>query len=150
MNLTGRLRGFSPNALGERVISLLSPAIIRHEVLTGGEDLKAEMVKRVPRETGELEGEIVVRPMRTGPGVFVAGIGVPADSPAIVKAFATEYPETVPNWTHRGVPGNPTTNWPAKSKQGATMPWARQSVLVRKNGIMRKWRQQVAQRLRRR
>lgn len=134
--------------VGQALASRLAGGVLRTEVLAGGKELAEEMRKRVPRETGELESEIVVRPLRQGPGVFAAGVGVPADSPAHLKAVMTEY-DLYPSHNPRGEPGRPRTRWPAKSKAGATMPWARQSVLIRRRFILRRWRVGIAKALRR-
>lgn len=144
MNLTAKLRG-SKDAVLDRVMSLMAPAVVRAEVLDGGEILADEMRRRVPRETGELEGEIVAHPLRAPPGQFFVNVGVPESSPAIEKARATEFG----TWNYGvGTPQNPKTRWAAKSKPGAVMPWARTSVLARKTDIIRRWRNGLAARAR--
>lgn len=127
--------------------NVLSAAVLRTEVWEGGTALEEEMRRRVPRETGELEDAIQkVRGKQTRTLVTM-GVGVPASHPAIHKAWATEFG----TWNYTvGRPEAPKTNWPAKSKAGATMPWARTSVLVLKTSLIRNWRRRIARRLKNR
>jgi hypothetical protein len=77
----------------------------------------------VPRKSGQLETEVVV----FYDGDLPTGVGVPATSPSIDAAFATEYG----SWNFDvGGPGSPKTDWPTKSKPTAAMPWLRTSALV--------------------
>jgi hypothetical protein len=76
--------------------------------------------ENVPRETGELEDEIVVLDKYQNGGVVEKGVGVPDSSPAIHKAWATEFG----TWNYGvGTPEVPKLDWPAKSKSTAMMPW---------------------------
>lgn len=104
----------------------------RAEMLDHGTKLiKTEAVRLVPRETGELQGEITI--LNAGDPDNVK-IGVPASSPANAKAWATEHG----TWNYSvGSPSSPKTDWPAKSKPTAAMPWLRTAVLVAKPRILR-------------
>jgi hypothetical protein len=82
-----------------------------------------EARRLVPRETGELESEIQIFYVGDRP----AGVGVSASSPAIAKAWATEYGTW--NWSV-GSPTGPKTAWEAKTKPEAAMPWLRTGLIV--------------------
>lgn len=86
-----------------------------------------------PRETGEMEKAITV----FYKGHLPVGVGVPATSPVIDRARATEYG----SWNYSvGVPGAPKQDWPAKSKPTAAMPWLRTSALIHHYPFMRRIR----------
>lgn len=92
--------------------------------------IQAEAKRLVPRETGELESEVGV----FYDGQMPSGVGVPASSPAIEKALATEFG----TWNYGvGSPGAPKTAWASKSKATAAMPWLRTGVLVARPRILR-------------
>lgn len=92
-----------------------------------------EAKQLVPKETGELESEIEV----LYDGDTPVGVGVPASSPAIDKAWATEYGAS--NYSV-GEPGTPKLDWKAKSKPTAAMPWLRTAALVHRFSFLKKIR----------
>jgi hypothetical protein len=92
--------------------------------------IRVEAARLVPRETGELENELTV----IYEGDLPTEVGVPASSPAIAKARATEYG----SWNYTvGDPAGPKTEWAARSKPTAAMPWLRTGALVARPRILR-------------
>lgn len=107
--------------------------IVAHEAIA--KRIRTEARRLVPRKTGELQRAIQV----FYEGDLAVGVGVPADSPAIAKAWATEYG----SWNYSvGTPETPKTEWKTKSKPEAAMPWLRTAVLVRRMSILRALRRQ--------
>lgn len=98
-----------------------------------GRRVQREAKNLVPRETGELEEAIDVQ----FDGDTAVSVGVPASSPAIEKAHATEYG----TWNYSvGEPASPKRTWAAKSKMTATMPWLRTAAAVHYIPFLRKIR----------
>lgn len=89
-----------------------------------------EAYRLAPREEGLLESEIQV----FYDGDMPSGVGVPSESPAIERAWATEFGTW--NWDV-GTPNGPKTGWPAKSKPEAAMPWLRTGLLVARPRVLR-------------
>ena len=116
--------------------------MIRELLDRAGPEAKAEvhewMAKRilrearilVPRKMGELESEVqIIRD-----GSLPTRVGVPASSPAIHKAWATEFG----TWNYDvGDPQSPKTSWLTKSKPTAAMPWLRTAALAQRIPILR-------------
>ena len=115
---------------------------LREIVERGAEDLAGEMKALVPRETGELESEITAECVESTDQRAVFRVGVRADSPAIDAAWATE---TGSHNFRVGTPSSPKTSWEAKSKAGATMPWARTALLRHRRRIGRQMQRDWAE-----
>jgi len=96
-----------------------------------GNIVRIEQQRLVPRETGELQGEIRVEAQ--GDEVRV---GIFPDASPEVQARARATNEGSWNYTV-GSPDSPKTEWRAKSKPTAAMPWLRTSVLTARPRILR-------------
>ncbi|MCA1810483.1 MAG: HK97 gp10 family phage protein [Halobacteriales archaeon] len=117
-------------ALLRRLYERANPEAQRDMLEWAADKVASEARRLVPRETGELQREITV--FRDGDRP--TGVGVPASSPAIHKARATEFG----TWNYDvGAPAGPKTEWRAKSKPTAAMPWLRTALLVRRQSILR-------------
>lgn len=115
----------------KRLMERASPEAQKDILEWAAEKVESEARRLVPEETGELREEITT--FRGDNGV-PEGVGVPASSPAIHKARATEYG----SWNYSvGTPGSPKLDWPAKTKGTAAMPWLRLALLVRRTSILR-------------